>query len=57
MIVLFSSIVLMSGMGLLTKSRTVGPFEKNKGKYIQINTIKAAVIISQTEHILLVQRS
>lgn len=40
----------------VTKSRTVC-FEKNKGKYIQINRIKAAVIISQTEHILFVKRS
>lgn len=45
-------------MSLLTKSHTVGPFEKNKGKYMNINTIKAAVIMSQTnQHILFVQRS
>lgn len=44
MIVLISSIVLMFGMGLLTKSHTVGPFEMNKGKYIKINTIEAAVV-------------
>lgn len=55
---LIFGIVLIFGMGLLTKSHTVRPFEKNKGKYIKINTIKVAVIMPQTnEHILFVQRS